>query len=104
MDVEQLLLKICEICFVYSVTPLRNIVKNLTGKKLGRGQWCGSVGRTVASKYHSPKVRIQLSAKFYNEHTYLLPFEKMKIKKKEAGNGPFKKTRSRRNSEKGGSH
>ena len=55
---------------------------------------CGSVGRAVASDTRSA-VRIQSSAKFI-EHLFAVNcIEKTKIKKTEAGNGPFKK-RSRR--------
>ena len=56
------------------------------------GQWlCGSVG---CFQYQRSAVRIQSSAKIYLYLTFVscqLCIEKTKIKKIEAGNGPFKK-------------
>ena len=65
------------------------------------GQWlCGSVGRAVASDTRCPRFESSHRQKFiYNEHLFIvncqLCIEKTKIKKKEAGNGPFKKNNAK---------
>ena len=57
------------------------------------GQWlCGSVGRAVASNTRGPRFESSHRQKFiYIEHLFPVNcvLKRQKIKKKEAGNGPF---------------
>ena len=52
------------------------------------GSGCGSVGRVVASNTRGPRIEYSHRQNFIMN---MFTVEKTKIKKKEAGNGPFKK-------------
>ena len=60
----------------------------LEWKNLQIGQWCGSVGRAVASNSRGPQFKSSHRQKLYWTFTVSC-IERTKIKKKEAGNCPF---------------
>ena len=58
-------------------------------KLVKQGSGCGAVGRAVASYTRGPRFESSHRQKFI-EHLFTVNcIEKTKIKKKEAGNGPF---------------
>ena len=54
-----------------------------------RGSGCGSVGRAVASDTRDPRFESRHRQTFIKHLFTVSCVEKTKIKKKEAGNGPF---------------
>ena len=69
-----------------TATCLYNIIKSL---KVGSG--CGSVGRAVASDTRDPRLESRHWQTLIKHLFTVNCVEKTKTKKKEAGNGPFKK-------------
>ena len=77
---------------VSAIDCIQNLLKNNKARNSYVGQWlCGSVGRAVASDTRGPRFKFSHRQKFI-EHLFTVScVEKTKIKKKEAGNGIFKK-------------